>query len=99
MPSGLLRLMLAWIALLLLWGLEFGIAFIRMPASVRPIILVVPAIMLAIIAVSFMHVGRGPTVLRGFAVMAIFWMLILIGLGSMDPFTRIQYFTEIDHPR
>jgi hypothetical protein len=30
--------------------------------------------------------------------MAIFWMIVLIGLGSMDPLTRAQYFTATDAP-
>lgn len=98
MPPGFLRLALAWIGLMLLWGLEFGITFIDMPPSVRPVILVVAAVMVGIIGVFFMHVGQGPAVVRGFAVVAIFWMMILIGLGSLDPLTRLQYFTQIDHP-
>ena len=99
MPAGLLRVALAWVALIVLWGAEFGISFMYMPPSIRPIILIIAAVMIAIIAVFFMHVGRGPTIVRGFAVAAIFWMIILIGLGSMDPLTRVQYFTHIDHPR
>jgi caa(3)-type oxidase subunit IV len=98
MPPGFLRLLLGWIALLLLWGLEFGLSFVQMPPSVRPVILAVAAVMVALIAVFFMHVGSGPILVRGFAVVAVFWMIVLIGLGSMDPLTRTQYFTAIDHP-
>jgi hypothetical protein len=99
MPAGLLRVALAWVALILLWGAEFGISFIHMPSPMRPVILIISAAMIALIAVFFMHVGHGPAVVRGFAVMAIFWMIILIGLGSMDPMTRVQYFTAIYHPK
>jgi cytochrome c oxidase subunit IV len=99
MPPGFLRLLLAWIALILLWGLEFGISFIQMPPSIRPVILLVAFAMLAVVAVFFMHLGSGPTVVRGFAVAGVFWMIVLIGLGSMDPMTRVQYFTTVDRPR
>ena len=98
MPPGFLRLLLAWIALILLWGLEFGISFVTMPPSVRPVIMLVAFAMLAVVAVFFMHLCTGPTIVRGFAVVAVFWMIVLIGLGSMDPLTRVQYFTTVDRP-
>jgi hypothetical protein len=98
MPPGFGRLFLGWITLILLWGLEFGITFILMPASLRPVLMIVAAGMVALVAFFFMQVGRGPILIRGFAVMAIFWMIVLIGLGSMDPLTRAQYFTTIDAP-
>jgi hypothetical protein len=94
MPPGFGRLFLGWITLILLWGLEFGLSFVAMPVWLRPILLIVAAGMVALVALLFMHVGRGPIVVRGFAVVAIFWMIVLIGLGSMDPLTRAQYFTS-----
>lgn len=99
MPPGFARLLLAWFALILLWGLEFGVSFINMPPSLRPVLLVVAFAMLAFVAFFFMHLGRGPILVRGFAVVAIFWMIVLIGLGSIDPLTRAQYFTATDHPQ
>ena len=99
MPPGFARLLLAWFALILLWGLEFGVSFIDMPPSLRPVLLVVAFAMLAFVALYFMHLGRGPILVRGFAVMAIFWMIVLIGLGSMDPLTRTQYIATTNQPR
>jgi hypothetical protein len=96
MPPGFRRLLLGWIALVLLWALEFGASLIHMPASMRPVLLVVAAGMLSVVGFIFMHVSCGPIVVRGFAVMAIFWLIVLIGLGSMDPLTRAQYFVTID---
>jgi cytochrome c oxidase subunit IV len=98
MPPGLYRLLFGWIALILLLGLEFGVSFLDMPASLRPVLLIVAAAMVMVIAFVFMQIGRGPVLVRGFAVMAIFWMIVLIGLGSMDPLTRLQYFTKVDRP-
>jgi hypothetical protein len=96
MPPGFGRLLSGWIALILLWALEFGASFIAMPPPLRPILLVAAAGMLGVVAFVFMHVSRGPIIVRGFAVMAVFWMIVLIGLGSMDPLTRAQYFVTID---
>ncbi|HEY7089201.1 MAG TPA: hypothetical protein VH518_13985 [Tepidisphaeraceae bacterium] len=98
MPPGFGRLLLGWLALILLWALEFGASFIDMPAQLRPILLVAAAGMVAVVAFIFMNVDRGPIIVRGFAVMAIFWMIVLIGLGSMDPLTRAQFFTTVDRP-
>jgi len=79
--------------------LEFGLSFVHMPGSVRPLLLIVAAAMVLVLAVFFMHLNHGPVVIRGFAVVAVFWMIVLIGPGSMDPLTRIQYPTPVDHPR
>ena len=99
MPPGFGRLFFGWVALVLLWGLEFGVSFVQMPPSLRPVLMIAAAGMVALVAFFFMHVGRGPILIRGFAVMAIFWMIVLIGLGSMDPLTRAQYFTTTDAPQ
>ena len=96
MPPGFLRLAVGWVALLLLCLLEFGIGFIDMTPAIRPVILIVAFAMVALIAVIFMEAGTGPILIRGFVVVAIFWMTILIGLGSIDPLTRVQSFTTTD---
>lgn len=98
MPPGFSRLLFGWVALILLWGFEFGLCFLHMPASFRPVLLIVAGAMVLVLAVYFMHLGHGPILVRGFAVVAVFWMIVLIGLGSMDPLTRVQYFTPIDRP-
>ena len=38
-----------------------------------------------------MNVTRGPAIVRVFAVAALLWLLILLGLGSVDALTRIDY--------
>jgi hypothetical protein len=42
----------------------------------------------------FMQVGRGPTIVRLFAVAALVWLSVLLGLGSLDPMTRIEYLVQ-----
>ena len=38
-----------------------------------------------------MEVKRGVVLVRAFAVAAIFWLLVLLGLGSVDALTRTDY--------
>ncbi len=51
-------------------------------------------LMVAAVATMFMQVGRGPTIVRLFAVAALVWLTVLLGLGSLDPMTRIEYHVE-----
>jgi len=92
-----LRLLLAWAALMALWGIEFGCSFLQFDRSLRPI-LVFPAIMMAgVVAIAFMRVRTGPAVVRGFAIAGLFWVTILLGLGTADPLTRAVYPVHADH--
>jgi len=47
--------------------------------------------MVAAVGTLFMQVGKGPTVIRLFAVAGLLWLTILLGLGSLDPLTRTDY--------
>ena len=38
-----------------------------------------------------MEVRRGSVLVRAFAVAGIFWLLVLLVLGSVDPLTRTNY--------
>jgi hypothetical protein len=49
------------------------------------------AFMIVTVAVGFMEVKRGIVLVRVFAVAALFWLLVLLGLGSVDPLTRTDY--------
>jgi hypothetical protein len=90
-------LLLSWILLLLLGGMEFAISFLPLDRSFRPLVMIPGVLMVAVVAVSFMEVGKGPTIVRGFAVGAIFWLIVLLGLGSTDPLTRTDY--QVPHAR
>lgn len=91
MPTAFPRLLLTWLALLLLGGIEFEASSLNIDRSLRPLVMLPAVLMVAAVAVSFMEVGKGPTIVRGFAVAAIFWLIVLLALGSMDPLTRIDY--------
>ena len=85
------RLVLLWLALLALGAIEFGLSFLPLIRLARPLV-ILPAIpMIVVVAVGFMNVTKGPAIVRAFAVTALFWLLILLGLGSIDALTRIDY--------
>jgi hypothetical protein len=85
------RLVLLWLGLLALGTIEFGLSFLPVARLARPLV-ILPAIpMIGVVAVGFMNVTKGPAIVRAFAVAALFWLLILLGLGSIDALTRIDY--------
>lgn len=96
-PTDFTRLLLSWFALLLLGGAQFAVSFVPMGRSLRPLVMIPGVIMVAVVAISFMEVGKGPSIVRGFAVAAMFWLIVLLGLGSMDPLTRIDYLVPHAH--
>ncbi len=53
--------------------------------------------MVAVVGIVFMEVGDGPVIVRGFAVAGLVWLLVLLGLGSMDPMTRTEYQVPFAH--
>jgi caa(3)-type oxidase subunit IV len=77
--------------LLLLLGIEVAGSFLPLGRGARPLILLPAVIMVGIVGLQFMDVRSGPTIVRLFAAGAIIWLVILLGLGSLDPLTRIQY--------
>ena len=91
MTAHFRNLLVTWILLLVLLGTEFGASFLPLARSMRPLILIPVVLMVAVVATMFMQVGRGPTIVRLFAVAAMVWLSFLLVLGSLDPMTRIEY--------
>jgi len=91
MREHLRRLVWTWIVLLVLLAIQFGAALLPINPSLRPLLLVPAALMLAAVATMFMQIGRGPALVRVFAAAALLWVSILLGLGSLDPLTRTDY--------
>lgn len=85
------RLLWTWILLLILGAAEFGVSLLPIEHSWRPLIVIPGILMIILVAVNFMEVGKGPAIIRAFAVAAVFWLLLLLVLGSADPLTRVQY--------
>lgn len=91
LPPETRHLVLLWLALLALGAIEFGLSFLPWGRVARPLV-ILPAIpMIALVAVGFMNVTKGPTIVRMFAIGALLWLLVLLGLGSVDALTRIDF--------
>lgn len=93
------HLLLAWVLLMVLLAIEFGTSFLPLDRSARPLVLIPAVLMAAVVGTIFMEVGRGPEIVRLFAVAALLWLSMLLGLGSLDPMTRIDYPVQAAHPR
>jgi hypothetical protein len=85
------RLVAAWFCLLALGAVEFALSFLPLPRVWRPLILMPAVLMAMVVGISFMEVKKGPVIVRAFAVAALFWLLVLLALGSADPLTRKNY--------
>jgi len=92
--------LLCWLGLLLLGATEFGVSFIHFDRALRPLLMLPALAMVALVGLVFMRVRSGVAVVRGFALAGLLWLLLLLGLGSMDPMTRTAYVVQgIDLPR
>ena len=97
MPPEFRRLLSAWVLLLALGTGQFAASFLPLSRSERPLLLILSVLMVGVVAVVFMRVGSGPTIVRGFAVAGLFWLILLLGLGSVDPLTRTDYYIRGAH--
>lgn len=91
MDDRLRQLTLAYGALLLLLAFEIWISSQPFDRAFRPLILAPAALMCGVIALVFMELGRGRELARLFAVAALLWLAILLGLGGLDPLTRADH--------
>ncbi|MGA8171927.1 MAG: cytochrome C oxidase subunit IV family protein [Methylocystis sp.] len=94
MSARFARLVLAWVALLILLAAEFAAAAFPLSPSLRPLLLVVALAMAGVIVVFFMEVAHGPNAIRLFAASGFLWLTILLALGSLDPLTRFTYLND-----
>lgn len=94
-----LRPMLAWIVLVVLWEIEFYCSYLKFDRSLRPILVLPAILMAAVVAIAFMRVRSGPALIRGFAIAGLFWLTVLLGLGTADPLTRAIYPVHTNNAR
>jgi hypothetical protein len=85
------RLLCTWLLLLALGAAEFAASFLPLPRSLRPLVIIPGVLMIVVVMLNFMEVRKGPVIVRAFAVGAMFWLLVLLALGSVDPLTRVDY--------
>jgi hypothetical protein len=91
MKGRLVRLVVTLLLLLILLALEVRMSLLPLSSSFRLLILVPAAVMVALVAFGFMEIATAPPAAHLFAVAALLWLAILLGLGTMDPFTRTNY--------
>lgn len=89
--AELWRLLRVWVLLLLLGTAEFAASYLPLARPLRPLVMLPGVFMIVAVAVGFMEVKRGIVLVRAFAVAAMLWLLLLLGLGSADPLTRVDY--------
>ncbi len=87
--SATRRLFLAWLGLLVLLAVEVVASRLLRWSNITPFL---GLTMAGLVAWFFMDVGEGPVLIRVFAYAAVFWLVVILGLGSMDALTRV------DHP-
>ena len=76
---------LVWLALLAMVGVELLLA--RLP-SVRAAVPFVGIGMALLVALTFMRLGSSRGLVPVFALAGAFWLCVMLGLGSLDSFTR-----------
>ena len=82
-----MRLALTWLGLMLLlaveiWGAATHRGWVAWAAA---------PLMVALVATVFMHVTKASAIARIFALAGVFWVLVLLGLGSVDFFARRDF--------
>lgn len=91
MSTGHRHALLIWLTLLLLAAVEFAGSFIHTAPPLRLLLLVPALAMVLLVGVMFMRVQSTIAPARGFALAGLLWLLLLLGLGTMDPLTRAVY--------
>lgn len=76
---------LVWLLLLALIVVEFALAFVPAARAAVPFIGIAAA---AVVALTFMRLGSSRGLTPIFAIAGVFWLCVLFGLGTLDPFTR-----------
>jgi cytochrome c oxidase subunit IV len=79
---------LVYLVLLCLLALTIGVAQLQLGAIKPAANLGIAAVKAVLIAWFFMHVREGSGLVRLFSAAALFWLLILFGLGLSDWLTR-----------
>jgi caa(3)-type oxidase subunit IV len=91
MTRALRRLAAVWLILMLLLAEEIGAAF-ALPGRIGPgVVLASGLVMVVVVGFAFMRLRSSASLVQAVVVAALFWLLVLLGLGGMDPLTRTDY--------
>lgn len=81
-------LLLTWAALMAVLLLQIATAtLLHLPASASLFGLAATSLVLVV----FMRIRSGSTLMRIFGLAGLFWLMVLLSLGGMDPATRTDY--------
>lgn len=81
-------LLLGWIGLLALLGVQVGLAFLPLGGAHLYFALGISVAMATIVAWIFMELASAPDLARIFAYAGLFWVMVLFALGGSDYATR-----------
>jgi cytochrome c oxidase subunit IV len=76
---------IAWAALVLVLGMEILVTRVFHHSNLAPLF---GFGMAGLVAMVFMDLRRSNNLTRIFAIAGVFWLIILLGMGVMDPATR-----------
>ncbi|WP_308721588.1 hypothetical protein [Komagataeibacter xylinus] len=83
----MVRVLSCWVVVLLLLAVELLLS----AAGVNWGIGVCAGVMALLVAYGFMRMTRAPALALIFAIGGLFWLSILLALGSLDSFTRTNF--------
>jgi len=82
----MMRIALAWIVLLL-----FLAELLMARGRIGPYAPLVGLAMIAVVVTCFMRLQKGSPLMHVFALAGLFWLCLLVGLGSVDFLTRTDH--------
>jgi cytochrome c oxidase subunit 4 len=85
------RIVIAWIALVLLLAGNIGVAYLGAGMGVTTAHVLIAAAMAAIVLIVFMELDRGKSLLWVFAGAGFFWLALLFVLTAADYLTRYSF--------
>ncbi len=91
MNRSLRGLAIAWLLLMLLLSEELGTT-VLLPGRLAPgVALGTGMVMVVVVGFAFMRLHSSAGLAQAFVVAVLFWLLVLLALGTMDPMTRTDY--------
>lgn len=91
MTRALRSVAIAWLILMLVIAEELVATFV-LPRRIGPgVVLGSGLVMVVVVGFAFMRLRTSAGLAQAFVVAVLFWLLVLLGLGSMDPLTRTDY--------
>lgn len=91
MNRSLRGLAVVWLILMVVLAEEIGAVFL-VPGRIAPGVALGSGIVMAVVVgFAFMRLRSAASLAQAFVVAVLFWLLVLLALGSMDPMTRTDY--------